>query len=133
MVTLSKADTACSGRIDGYIKTVNADIPSKLMWTACDMSTPSFFNCHASVSVSATNILNTSDVSDIASVQLPSGLMLLPLSVEGLTCSEYLFSLAMKINPHLLILKEDSEFYLFMDMYAEFCWVLHLVLGKGQV
>ena len=90
------------------------------MSTACGTSTPSFFNCHASVSASATNVLNASDISDIASVQLPSGLTLPPSSVEGLTCSECLFSLVMKINPCSLILKEDSKFYLFMDMHAEF-------------
>ncbi|KAF8173269.1 hypothetical protein BJ912DRAFT_1065323 [Pholiota molesta] len=41
---------------------------------------------------------------------------------EGLTPSQLLFSLGTSIDPRALHITEDNEFYLFMDMRAEFQW-----------
>ena len=53
--------------------------------------------------------------------------------VDGLTCSQHLFSLATNIDARALVIQESGEFYLFMDMRAEFKWVSHEMTSKQWV
>ncbi|KAG6379440.1 hypothetical protein JVT61DRAFT_11910 [Boletus reticuloceps] len=53
--------------------------------------------------------------------------------VNGLTHSQRLFSLATNIDACALVIMESSEFYLFMDMRAEFKWVSHEMMSKRWV
>jgi hypothetical protein len=41
---------------------------------------------------------------------------------NGLTQSQLLFSIGTCIDPRAIQITEDNEFYLFMDMHAEFQW-----------
>ena len=50
--------------------------------------------------------------------------------VDGLTCSQRLFSLATNIDAWSLVVKECDEFYLFVDMCAEFKWISHETTPK---
>ncbi|KAI0682818.1 hypothetical protein BC835DRAFT_1297855 [Cytidiella melzeri] len=43
----------------------------------------------------------------------------------GLTPSERLFKVQTKIDPTLLKISSDIEYYLFMDLRAEHCWASH--------
>ena len=50
--------------------------------------------------------------------------------VDGLARSQRLFSLATNIDACALVIQESGEFYLFMDMRAEFKWVSHEMTSK---
>ena len=52
---------------------------------------------------------------------------------DGLTRSQRLFSLATNIDPRSLTIQENVEFYLFMDMRAEFKWISHEMSPKRWV
>ena len=59
------------------------------------------------------------------------GSPILPLSsADGLIYSQQLFSLTTNIDPHSLVIHKDKEFYLFMDLHAEYKWVLHKMTPK---
>ena len=62
-----------------------------------------------------------------------SPLMLPRVSVDGLTRSQRLFSLTTNIDPRSLLIQGDNEFYLFMDMRADFKWVSHEMTPKRWV
>ena len=52
---------------------------------------------------------------------------------DGLTRSQWLFSLATNIDPRSLTIQENIKFYLFMDMHAEFKWISHEMSPKRWV
>ncbi|KAG2360921.1 hypothetical protein BDR07DRAFT_1288516 [Suillus spraguei] len=54
-------------------------------------------------------------------------------TTAGQTQSQCLFSIAMGINPCSLILQNLDEFYLFMDMRAEFKWLSYQMTSKRWV
>ncbi|KAG0698511.1 hypothetical protein DFH29DRAFT_1018080 [Suillus ampliporus] len=49
------------------------------------------------------------------------------------TWSQHLFSIAMGIDPHSLTFQNSEEFYLFMNMRAEFKWVSYQMTSKHWV
>ena len=60
--------------------------------------------------------------------------LILPwVSIDGLTHSQRLFSLTTNIDPQSLLIQGNNEFYLVMDMWANFKWVSHEMTPKQWV
>ncbi|KAG2351926.1 hypothetical protein BDR07DRAFT_1385102 [Suillus spraguei] len=55
------------------------------------------------------------------------------ISSAGQTPSQRLFSIATGIDPHSLTIKDSDEFYLFMDMWAEFKWLSYQMTSRRWV
>lgn len=68
-----------------------------------------------------------------STVQASAPLMLPRCCVDGLTHLQHLFSLATNINVCVLVIKGSEEFYLFMNMRAEFKWISHEMTSKWWV
>ena len=141
---VSEPNTSRPGHcLDYYFKTKTANISAapvnmpKLTLT-CSMSIPS--HCPTSLPTSEEPTLpkTVSAVTGVPSespsaAQASASLILPQFSVDGLTRSQRLFSLTTNIDARALVIKESEEFYLFMNMRAEFKWVSHEMMSKRWV
>ena len=150
-----------TGQLDHYFKTMarfpltvapsNALKPISLLNAmdsnnslAVPSSTADVMTTNPNIMAAATATVTSSSGSSSATVypqhaqklttaSTEASLMLPRFCVNGLTRSQRLFSLATNIDPRSLLIQGDSEFFLFMDMRAEFKWISHEMTPKRWV